>query len=149
MTKLKLIWAAVLAAFLFGAGWVSNGWRHEAKLYDTKRAHAEQMAKQAAQALADYERLERQKDEAIQAHAALVAQNAATADAARAAADGLRRDLARVPGRIAAATREAVDQYATTASVVFGECAAEVVELARAADGHSADVRLMQDAWPK
>lgn len=149
MTKAKLIWDAVLAAFLFGAGWVSNGWRHEAKLYDTKRAHAEQMARQAAQALADYERLERQKDEAIQAHAALVAQNAAAADAARAAADGLRRDLAGMPGRIAAATREAVDQYAATAAEVLGACTAEYQYMAEQADGHAADVRLMQDAWPK
>ena len=149
MTKAKLIWAAVLAALLFGAGWVAQGWRAEVKLYDTKRAHAEQMARQAAQALADYERLEKQKDEAIQAHAALVAQNAATADAARAAADRMRRDLADMPRRIAAASREAVDQYAAAAGKLLGACTAEYQWLAERADGHAADVRLMQDAWPK
>lgn len=149
MTKLKLIWASVLAAFLFGAGWVSNGWRAEAKLYEVKREYAEATAKASAEALERYQTLERQKDEAIQAHAALAAKNAAAADAAARAADSLRRDLSGVSARIAAATDSAVREYATTASVVFGECAAEVVELARAADGHSSDVRLMQDAWPK
>lgn len=149
MTKLKLIWAALAAAFLFGAGWVTQGWRAEAKLYDTKRAHAEQMAKQAAQALADYERLEKQKDEAIQAHAKLVAENAATADAARAAADRMRRDLADMPRRIAAASREAVDQYAAAAGKLLGACTAEYQWLAERADQHLANERLLMDAWPK
>lgn len=148
-TKAKALIAAVLAAFLFGAGWLTNGWRLSGQIAQLKQEHAEQNTRHAAATLHRYTEMERQKDEAIQAHAQLVAENAATADAARAAADGLRRDLARVPRRIAAATREAVDQYAATAAEVLGACTAEYQYMAEQADGHAADVRLMQDAWPK
>lgn len=147
--KAKALIAAVLAAFLFGAGWMVQGWRAEAKLYDVKREYAEATAKAQAEALERYQSMERQKDEAIEAHAALAAKNAAAADAAARAADSLRRDLSGVSARIAAATDSAVREYATTASVVLGECSAEVVELASKADGHSSDVRLMLDAWPR
>ncbi|QTW18073.1 lysis system i-spanin subunit Rz [Comamonas kerstersii] len=44
-TKLKMIWAAVLAALLFGAGWVSNGWRLSGQ-------HAQELAKRDREALA-------------------------------------------------------------------------------------------------
>lgn len=44
MTKAKLIWAALAAAFLFGAGWVSNGWRLSGQ-------HAQELAKRDHDAL--------------------------------------------------------------------------------------------------
>lgn len=43
MTKAKLIWAAVLAAFLFGAGWVVQGWRADARIAQLEANHAEQV----------------------------------------------------------------------------------------------------------
>lgn len=141
--------ATVGAALMFGAGWVANGWRAEAELLDVKRQFAESAATAHAQALERYQTLERTKDEAIAAHAALVAQNADAAAAARRTADGLRRDLASVPARIAAATDSAAREYAASASVVLDQCTAEVADLARVADGHAADVRLMLQAWPK
>lgn len=147
--KARIISAAITAALLFAAGWMTQGWRAEAKLFDVKRQFAESAATAHAQALERYQTLERTKDEAIAAHAALVAQNAAAAAAARRTADGLRRDLAGVPARIAAATDSAAREYAASASVVLDQCTAEVADLARVADGHAADVRLMLQAWPK
>ena len=147
--KARIIGAAITAAMLFGAGWMAQGWRAEAKLLDVKRQFSESAATAHAQSLERYQTLERTKDEAIAAHAALVAQNADAAAAARRTADGLRRDLASVPARIAAATDSAAREYAAAASVVLDQCTAEVADLARVADGHAADVRLMLQAWPK
>ena len=147
--KARINGAAIAAAMLFGAGWMAQGWRAEAKLLDVKRQFAESAATAHAQALERYQTLERTKDEAIAAHAALVAQNADAAAAALRTADGLRRDLASVPARIAAATDSAAREYAAAASVVLDQCTAEVADLARVADGHAADVRLMLQAWPK
>lgn len=45
MTKAKLIWAALAAAFLFGAGWVVQGWRLSGQ-------HAQELAKRDREALA-------------------------------------------------------------------------------------------------
>lgn len=147
--KAKALLAVLVAAFLLGAGWLANGWRWDARLAGILRIHAEQVSRNSAAVLHRYTEMERTKDEAIQAHALLVAKNATAADAARLAADGLRRDLAGVPDRIATATHSAVREYAIAASDVLGQCAEEVAELARAADEHAADVRLMQEAWPK
>lgn len=147
--KARIIGAAITAALLFAAGWMTQGWRAEAELFDVKRQFAESAATANAQALERYQTLERTKDEAIAAHAALVAQNADAAAAARRTADGLRRDLAGVPARIAAATDSAAREYAAAATVVLDQCTAEVADLARVADGHAADVRLMLQAWPK
>ena len=147
--KARIIGAAIAAALLFAAGWMTQGWRAKARLFEVKRQFAESAAADRAQALERYQTLERTKDEAIAAHATLVAQNADAAAAARRTADGLRRDLASVPARIAAATDSAAREYAAAASVVLDQCAAEVADLARVADGHAADVRLMLQAWPK
>ena len=147
--KARIIGAAITAVLLFAAGWMTQGWRAEARLFDVKRQFAESAATAHAQALERYQTLERTKDEAIAAHAALVAQNANAAAAARRTADSLRRDLAGVPARIAAATDNTAREYAAAASVVLDQCTAEVADLARVADGHAADVRLMLQAWPK
>lgn len=147
--KAKALIAALVAAFLFGAGCVTQGWRMSGQIAQLKQTHAEQNSRHAAATLHRYTEMERQKDEAIQAHARLAAENKLAADAAKLVADGLRGDLARVPGRTATASREAVDEYAATVSEVLGACTAEYQYMAEQADGHAADARLMQDAWLK
>ena len=69
---------------------------------------------------------------------------------------GLRSDFAGLPQRIAAAAQPALAEYASTCTAVFqeladrgGRMAERGAELARQADGHAADARLMQDAWPR
>lgn len=147
--KARIIGAAIAAALLFAAGWITQGWRAEASLFDVKRQFAESAATAHAQALERYQTLERTKDEAIAAHAALVAQNADAAAAARRTADSLRQQLASVPTRIAAATESAIAEYANTAGELLSTCAAEYQWMARQADGHAADARLMLEVWPR
>jgi hypothetical protein len=50
--------------------------------------------------------------------------------------------------RIAAASREAVDQYAATANRVFRACVEGYRQLGKAADGHADDVRTFDEGWP-
>ena len=145
----KAIAAALVAALLFWAGWTTQGWRAEAKLYDLKREHAESLAIANAEALERYKKMEEQKDAAIKSAEERAAKNAAAANLAQSTADGLRGDIAAMRANIATITDSAVREYADSLSDVLGACADEAVELARAADGHAADVRLMQDAWPK
>lgn len=69
---------------------------------------------------------------------------------------GLRGDFADLPGRITAATQPALAEYATACTAVFetmaaagGRLAERGADIAAKAEGHAADVQLMQGAWPK
>ena len=98
--------------------------------------------------MATYTKMEKTKDEAIKLAQARATALEADAGRASAAADSLRKQLASVPTRIAAATRAAVDEYAATAGELLGACTAEYQRVASQADGHAADARLMSEAWP-
>ena len=69
---------------------------------------------------------------------------------------GLRGDFAGLPDRIATAAQPALAGYARTCTAVFEQLAAAGgrlaeggADIARAADGHAADARLMHQAWPR
>lgn len=142
--------AAAGAALVIGASgaWWIQGLRMDSSISTISAAHADQANRQQAKALEDYERMEKTKDEAIKAAEQRAEKNRADADRSRAAVDGLRRDIASVPVRIATASREAVDQYAATAGELFGECLAEYHRVAEKAVGHASDVKMILDAWP-
>ena len=139
---------AVAGALAFGAAWQVQAWRYGEQIADLKREHAEAIASSAKTALKLTEHYRENADAAVRKSEARAAQNKRDADRLRAELDGLRGDLANVPERIRNASREAVDQYATTATVVFGECAARYSELAVSATGHASDVQTLMDAWP-
>lgn len=159
--------ALVAGALAFGAAWQVQAWRYGEQISDLKREHAEAVASSANQisdlklehaeavassaksALKLTEHYRENANAAVKKAEARAAQNKRDADALRAELDGLRGDIADVPERIRSATREAVDQYAAAATVVFGECAARYSELAVSATGHASDVQTMMDAWPK
>lgn len=68
---------------------------------------------------------------------------------------GLRGDFAGLPERISGAAQPALAQYASTCTAVLqeladrgGRLAERGADIARAADGHSADAALIRDAWP-
>lgn len=74
----------------------------------------------------------------------------------RTATAGLHGDFAQLPGRIEHAARGPLAQYASTCTALLenladrgGRMAERGADLARKADGHSADTGLMHDAWPK
>ena len=141
---------ALVAGLLLGAlaGWVAQGWRADSAMAHVQQQHAQALAAQQAQALANYQNMEIQKDAAIKAAEQRAAQNRADADRAVAAADGMRKQLASVPDRIATATRAAVDEYATAASELLTDCTAQYQRMAEQADGHANDAAMMRDAWP-
>ena len=141
--------ALVAGALAFGAGWQVQAWRYGEQIATIKQQHTDAALSSARNALKLTEHYRENADDAVKKAEARAAQNKRDADRLRAELDGLRGDLADVPGRIRSATREAVDQYAATATVVFGECAARYSELAGAADGHRNDVQTLRDAWPK
>ena len=144
----KTIVATLALAGAFAAGWTAQGWRADAALSLLEQQHAQMQAAEQANALADYQRMEKTKNEAIKAAEQRAAQNRADADRAAAAVDGMRNQLASVPARIAAATRSAVDEYAATAGELLGQCSQRYTELAAKADGHALDARVCRAAWP-
>jgi hypothetical protein len=69
---------------------------------------------------------------------------------------GLRGDFADLPQRIERAAQPSLAEYARTCTAVFDAMAAGGERLAERgadltpkADGHAADARLIQDAWPR
>ena len=141
--------AAIAGVLAFGAAWQVQAWRYGEQITTIKLEHAEAIASSAKSALKLTEYYRENADAAVKKAEARAAQNKRDADRLRTELDGLRGDLADVPDRIRSASREVVDQYAATATVVFGECAARYSELAGAATGHASDVQTLMDAWPK
>ena len=141
--------AGITGAILAGVlAWQVQAWRYDAQIAGIKAQHAEAIAASAKSALRLTEHYRENADAALRKAEARAAQNKRDADSLRGELDGLRGDLANVPGRIRNASREAVDQYAATATAVFGECAARYSELAISATGHASDVQTLMDAWP-
>lgn len=143
-----LLAAAVGAVMAGSLAWSAQGLRYDARIADIQAAHAAASALAAAQALATTTQMQKDKDEAIARAQERAAQNAAAAAAARRTADSLRTQLASTTDRLANASHATCTQYASAASELLGQCAARYSDVAAAADGHLADVRLMQEAWP-
>ena len=141
--------AAIAGVLAFGAAWQVQAWRYGEQIATIKQQHTDASLSSARNALKLTEHYRENADDAVKKAEARAAQNKRDADRLRTELDGLRGDLADVPDRIRNASREAVDQYAATATVVFGECAARYSELAGTAAGHASDVQTMMEAWPK
>ena len=149
--KLKLALAAAGAALVpaFAAGWAAQGWRMGAEYAALEMRYATRLAQAHENALTEYARLEKVKNDAVKAAEIEAEKNAVAAAAATRAADRLRGDIASLRASIAAAPRATVDQYAATASELLADCGRELADVAAKADGHAADVRLMLAAWPR
>lgn len=162
-TKLKLIWAAVLAAFLFGAGWVAQGWQLSGQIEAAKHSQTKAQLSNVTAVAHDLAETHGRFVDALQLfQSTQQANQLAQQDLNRVLLDlrgvtsGLHGDFAALPGRIERASQATLSQYATTCTAVFEAMAAGGGRLAEAgagvaakADGHAADVRLMQDAWSK
>lgn len=69
-------------------------------------------------------------------------------DQLRAVSDGLREQAADAARRLASAPPAAVLEYATAVNAVYDDCRAAYGDMAAKAEGHAADARVMQEAWP-
>lgn len=145
----RLIAAGVALVLAFAAGWAVQGWRMGAEYAALEMRYATRLAQAHENALTEYARLEKVKNDAIRQAEIEAEKNAAAAAAAARAADRLRGDLTALRSRIAAAPRPAVDQYAAAASELLGACAAEYQWMAEQADRHLVNERLLIDAWPR
>lgn len=140
--------AIVAGALAFGAGWQAQEWRYGKQITGIRAQYAELVASSAKSALKLTEHYRENADAAVRKAESRAAKNKRDADGLRGELDGLRGDLATVPDRILGATRDAVDQYAATASVVFDQCVRRYSEVAENAQGHAATVETLRDAWP-
>lgn len=141
--------AAIVGAAIAAVGaWQVQGWRYGEQIANINSEHARQSEASAKSALRMTEHYRENADAAVRKAEERLAQNKRDADRLRGELDGLRGDLASVPERITSATREAVNQYANTASVVFDQCSRRYSEMAENAQGHAATVQLLMEAWP-
>jgi hypothetical protein len=143
-----LIAAAASLAIGLGAGWTANGWRLNGKIDRMIAEHSQALATAGQNAMNESARLQKLKDEALNEANKIAQRNAQAAASARTELDRLRRQLAN-RATVANATCASVRDYASTLAVIFGECATAIGEMAKDADGHAADSRTLEKAWPK
>ncbi|MDO4724777.1 MAG: hypothetical protein Q4A97_08455 [Comamonadaceae bacterium] len=163
--SIKLTALASAAALLMGlgvGGWLtSKSKAAELQRYETRIAqlgqqqaqererYAKAVAEANAKALAETERMKKEIEHAQTQHAQRLAEANAAADAARTAAERLRGKLATTSLQLSQLSEQAVRGYAHAATTVLGECAATYQRVAADADRCVADLKLMQDAWPR
>lgn len=136
----------VIAAAFF-SGWVVNGWRCDARISKIHEDNAVAVASAAAVASAETKRLQEIKDAALNKATKRAQINAAAADAARTERDGLQQQLTQATTALSSSTCSAARQYGTTVSVLFEQCTGRLESMAREADGHATDSKLLYDSW--
>ena len=156
--------AAFGAALALGASgaWYVQGQRLGLQIEQLKHQATSTQLAGATQAVQDMAGFQKGLTDALDQFQAASARNAAAQqDLDRGLRDlrsltgGLRGDFAGLPERIATAAQPALAGYASTCTAVFeqlaaagGRLAESGADIARAADGHAADARLMREAWP-
>ena len=150
MLDLKTMAIAAASTLIVGiaAGWTTNGWRLNGQIDRLKADYSQALATAGQNAMNEAVRLQKQKDEAINEANKIAQRNAQAAVDARTQLDRLRRQLANAPS-LSSATCTSTRDYAATLATVFGECATRIGEMAKDADGHAADSRTLERAWPK
>ena len=161
--NLRLAAAALGLLGAFAAGWAAQGWRMGEKL--EQQAHRQTAAELASarQAVADMAGFQKGLNDALanfqhtqQANAQAQQDLGRVLLDLRGATAGLRSDFATLPAKIATAAQPALAEYASTCTAVFeamasggGRLAESGAGIARAADEHAANEKLISDAWPR
>ena len=150
MLDFKITAIATAAALLIGSvvGWTANGWRLNGKIDQMIARHSLDLSKATEAALAETVRLQKVKDDALEEANKIAQKNANAAASARSELSRVRKQLASSL-TISSATCASTRSYADTLSVVFGECATRLTEVAKDADGHALDSRTCQRAFPR
>lgn len=139
----------ILAAVLFGAGWLINGWRLNAEIAEIKATNAG-VAK-------EFEKAARVKEAALNLKLQ-EAQNAAKkretilrndADIAVRTSDRLRDELAELRRGLPDLSADAIRQRADTLAQLLNDCQRNYRGLAEKADRIESDRRTLMEAWPK
>lgn len=160
--RTALIALAVGLAVGVAGAWWAQGQRYGLQLEELKHAATSKELAGTRQAVTDMAGFQKGFNDALQQFQSTQQGNAqAQQDLGRVLLDlrgvtaGLRGDFAGLPERIAAASAPALSEYAATCTAVFeamaaggGRLAEAGSVLARQAEGHAADERLMREAWP-
>lgn len=160
INRLTLITGAASLAVGLASGWFANGWRIGAELEKVRHDHTQAQLASATSTIARMADIQKGFDDALeqfqrtqQANAVAAAGLDSSLRDLRGVTVGLRGDFAGLPDRIATAAEPALREYASTCSAVFEAMAAGGGRLAeagagitRSADGHAADVELLQQA---
>ena len=146
--SLSIVLYAASIAVAGATGWTMNGWRLNGKIDRMIAEHSQALATAGQNAMNEAARLQKLKDEALDEANKIAQRNAQAAASARTELDRLRRQLANAPS-LSSATCASTRDYAATLATVFGECATRIGEMAKDADGHAADSRTLEKAWPK
>lgn len=161
--RTKAISYGLLLMLAFSAGWLVSSWKADAHIARIELAQVSKDLQQMTQAAIDMSKTQKGFHDALQTFQGTQQDNAkAQQDLGRVLLDlrsttaGLRGDFAGLPARLNSANRAALSEYAATCSAVFESVAAGGQRLAEAgsgisakAEGHAADARLIQEAWPK
>lgn len=148
---------AILSALIFGAGFVANGYRWQAKYQALEVATLQQDGKRKDANMAAVLKNQQHVLGAIQNWQYANQRNEKayeelnqTVISMRSTVSGLRGDFSTLPGFLRDASKETVGQYAAACTAIFadmaaagGEMARAGAELARKADGHAADAALI------
>ena len=159
LTLITHLIAAIVAAA--GAYWV-QAQRYGLEIEKLKHQQTSTELTGARQAVKDLAGLQKGLNDALANFQATGQRNAAAQQGLdrslrdlRSTTAGLRGDFAGLTERISGAAQPALAQYASTCTAVLqeladrgGRLAERGAEIARAADGHSADAALMREAWP-
>lgn len=163
MNYVKIGAAAGVLMAAFSAGALFNGYRWETKYQSLELAHAKTTNAAQEKVLRDISGFTENLTDALQTFTYQTAQNdkaqqdlQAILHDVRGTVSGLRGDFSKLPGRINNATRATLAEYAGTCTAVFEELASAGTRLAesgaaiaREADRHAANERLMLDSWPR
>jgi hypothetical protein len=140
-----LAFAALIAAIAIGA--------HKFLSYEQQIGYNKAVAEYTAQALKDAQAAKAKEEVMVKqledARNENTLQNQridALASALTTTASGLRGSSDAAIRNLSSATAEAARQTATAFAGVFQDCTGRYVDLAKAADGHVADIRLLQAA---
>lgn len=157
-----LIAAGVAGIVAFGGAWQVQSWRYGMEIEQIKHQQTSAELNGAREAVQDMTAFQKGLNDALTNFQGAQQRNAAAQqDLGRLLLDlrgttaGLRSDFAGLPDRIATAAQPALADFSEQCVAVFqsmasagGQLAERGAELARKADEHAANERLMQESWP-
>jgi hypothetical protein len=146
------MWAASLMVIgLTASHWKAYklGEAHDRLAFDAYKLTMMEAAEKAKLAIdAQNQAQAKQLEDAQNAHTTNIAKANADANRARTQLDSLRSAIAAISSN-APVTAIAANKRAVAIGELLDKCGAEYQGLARQADGHVADVKMLQAAWPK
>ena len=148
---LRIAEALAALALVLGLCWGAHEFlQHEQQIGYDRRVAEDKVAEAAAKdaALKTERSMQSKVDEAQNARIQQAQVNQVAADAASAAADRLRVAASDLTRRVSADPGKAGADAAATLAQLLGECSDRYRDLARRADGHAADAKTLNDAWP-